>query len=571
MPEIIDDFEDGDLSEYTTYEGESSISQSELWEGNYSMEHTTDGASKDPALSTSGLPYYPSAGDDPFRVHFRTPNAGAFVSAISWGNQSEANSGERASSDGGYFIELRYEDNEGHIGEENTGRLTTATLDSEPQGTWCYADIHWQSDGTMDVYVRRASDDNLVFSATMTDTSYSSGGVGWGQDNSNANTATMYYDLAHSHQPNTPSNLSATESSGMVELTWNDESKVNTGYRIYRSSTSGSSLSDYTLLETISGDSSSYTDSAPNDDNYYRVVAEFESFDFGTTTSDMSNEAYQSTDGNTAGWSSPTDWDNAQAESRVVHETYGDFDGSNVRLGYPSNVKSPTHHWPLYEDSGSVVNDVIGSGDGETFGPTIGQSSGPFGQTYYYFDGTDDYIALDDTISSSGEIPACTINLWVRSSASYPDWSLLDYDRSESVSFGFDTGDSSADLRWATTDSSGSTHDLYSANEWNDGNWHMVTAVYDGTDKYIYVDATQEVSASNPHGGNNLGTGTTRYGCIGDGSEMGSYNGSRNERYYEGDMAFVMFWKDTALTQSELQNLYDYASSGRLTTGTKSP
>ena len=268
-------------------------------------------------------------------------------------------------------------------------------------------------------------------------------------------------------------------------------------------------------------------------------------------------------------WSAASDWDNAQSESRVVHEAYGDFSAGNVRLGYPSNVKSPTHHWPLYEDSGSVVNDVVGNGDGEPFnGVSMGNSGGPFGQTHYYFDGSDDYIALDDAISSSGEIPACTINIWIRTSATDPDWSLLDYDRSESVSFGFDTA-GGGDLRWATTDSGNNTHDLYTTNEWNDGNWHMATAVYDGTDKYIYVDASQDASASNPHGGSNLGSGTTRYGCIGDGSEMGSYNGSRNTRYYNGDMAFVMFWEDTALTQSELQMLYDYTSSGSLTTSKK--
>lgn len=264
-------------------------------------------------------------------------------------------------------------------------------------------------------------------------------------------------------------------------------------------------------------------------------------------------------------WESATEWDNAQGENHVVHESYGDYSNADVQLGYPASVKSVTHHMPLYEDSTGVITDVVGAADGDTQGsPSMGNAGGPFNQTYVHLDGTN-YISVDDSYASSTALPQLTVNCWYRSSTSTNGWAFLDYDRSEYFTCGFENDNDR--IQFATNN--GGIHDLYTSSGWADGVWHMVTFVYDGTDKYIYVDATQEASASNPHSGSALGSGNTRYGFIGIGSEASSYNGSTNGSGYTGDIAFVQWWEGTGLSASEVQDLYDYYKSGHLTTGKK--
>ena len=50
-----------------------------------------------------------------------------------------------------------------------------------------------------------------------------------------------------------------------------------------------------------------------------------------------------------------------------------------------------------------------------------------------------------------------------------------------------------------------------------DGQWHHIAAVYDGTDKIIYVDGVEDARVTNPHSGIGIGKNITRYGFIGDG------------------------------------------------------
>jgi len=73
--------------------------------------------------------------------------------------------------------------------------------------------------------------------------------------------------------------------------------------------------------------------------------------------------------------------------------------------------------------------------------------------------------------------------------------------------------------------------------QYNDGNWHHVVAVYDGVNKYIYMDGVLAGTKLNAHNGQPLGKGNlTRYGFIGDGSEAATFNGSKNNKNYKGKL-----------------------------------
>lgn len=191
--------------------------------------------------------------------------------------------------------------------------------------------------------------------------------------------------------------------------------------------------------------------------------------------------------------------------------------------------------------AGPVLEDGTSNGyNGESFGGMTGTDliNGKIGGAIN-FDGTNDYFAINSiNYSTAGALPAITASAWLRTTfntgSNFTNWSILDFDRSEYFNF-FITGPGR--FGFSTRASTGGISDTYggSNGDFNDGQWHYITAVYDGTDKHIYANGVLLVTATNPHSGANLGTGTTRFAFIGEGSEANAFNGGRNNIYYSGD------------------------------------
>lgn len=74
-------------------------------------------------------------------------------------------------------------------------------------------------------------------------------------------------------------------------------------------------------------------------------------------------------------------------------------------------------------------------------------------------------------------------------------------------------------------------------------------------DKIIYVDGVEEVRKTNQHLGKGLGTGITRYGFIGDGSEANVFDANRNNKFFEGTLDEVRIYQ-RVLTPDEILELY---------------
>ena len=182
---------------------------------------------------------------------------------------------------------------------------------------------------------------------------------------------------------------------------------------------------------------------------------------------------------------------------------------------------------------------------------------GVFAQSgaHLYFDGSDDYVALPQNYSTSGSITELTVCGWAKVNPGGGGWSIVDFDRSEyyNVEIGW-TNQSTNVVNFATADFNGTIHDMAGTTNVRDGNWHHIAAVFDGTNKYIYVDGVLDATATNPHGGMALGTGNTRYGIIGDGSEATTFNGSRNSIYYDGFLDELNIWHDIK-SISEINNI----------------
>lgn len=92
----------------------------------------------------------------------------------------------------------------------------------------------------------------------------------------------------------------------------------------------------------------------------------------------------------------------------------------------------------------------------------------------------------------------------------------------------------------------------------NDGKWHMVAGVSDGTNEYMYLDGILAKSSNNPAGINILGTNTDL--LIGGDSQFtaASFSVSNTVRTFDGQVAHVAFWNN-ALTAANIQQLYNAA------------
>lgn len=210
-------------------------------------------------------------------------------------------------------------------------------------------------------------------------------------------------------------------------------------------------------------------------------------------------------------WDAVSDWDNATAESSVVHEstTNTDYsDAGEVRLGAPTSNRvgenSLIGHWLLQEDSGSTAHDFAGTNDGSISGsPTLG-ATGLLGTSSYDFTGSD-YIDLNDGGTLAPGDAARTYSFWFR--------------REPGISSGEDflaTTDSSLDHTYTIRmdsngvvnvfyddDSSDGAETLSSASGFDDGSWHHVALTTTGSPSYdfiLYIDGQQVDTASGESG-----------------------------------------------------------------------
>ena len=238
-----------------------------------------------------------------------------------------------------------------------------------------------------------------------------------------------------------------------------------------------------------------------------------------------------------------TAWARVPVLSASANTSIFMYYGNSGATSNPSSSSTWTSNyegvWHMNNDpSSSSLIDYSGNGvDGTSFGNMTSSDlvTGKLGNAID-FDGSNDYFALANKFyTNSGEIPQLTVSAWINTtysnSSMSSNWSILDFDRSEYYNM-FIHGDGR--LGFATR--AGGINDSYagSTGDLNDGNWHHVVGVFNGTSKLLYIDGSLALTVSNPHGGASLGTGANRFGFIGDGSEATSFNGNRNNRYYDG-------------------------------------
>jgi hypothetical protein len=165
---IVDDFEDNDLSEYSSIEGGNTATQSNVvHDGTYAIRtEEPSNSTRGYAGSTSGLPRYPQAGDT-FQYWVRTEQ----------GNTARAGFGlQDDTKDDGY--DILFSDSKIEIRRFDSGVYTTLskTNVSTSAATWYRHVVKWEESGNITATLYDESGSKLA-SISATDTNFSEGGI----------------------------------------------------------------------------------------------------------------------------------------------------------------------------------------------------------------------------------------------------------------------------------------------------------------------------------------------------------------------------------------------------------
>ncbi|KKL94109.1 hypothetical protein LCGC14_1867970, partial [marine sediment metagenome] len=251
----------------------------------------------------------------------------------------------------------------------------------------------------------------------------------------------------------------------------------------------------------------------------------------------------------------------------------------NTHVNYdPSGIS----WWGFEEGSGSRGSSTIDSlknANATLWSSTTGfypdyDTDSAVGLYSLNFDGSNDYVYVNDEMhfTDPNEISAVTVSVWFKTDFSSTqdytwNWAFFDFDRSEFFNFYIDCdsdangGTTEGRIGFSSAASGSGINDFYgSITGLNDNEWHFASIVYDGTDKYIYVDDNSPDVWGNAHGGVGIGTGTDRWGFFGDGSEAQEENdltSGRNNRYYKGRLDEIRYF-DYAVAPDEIAWLANY-------------
>jgi hypothetical protein len=143
----------------------------------------------------------------------------------------------------------------------------------------------------------------------------------------------------------------------------------------------------------------------------------------------------------------------------------------------------------LWSGEGNAL-DSIGANNGALVNGA-GFAAGKVGQAFS-FNGAS-YVSIPDSPSLDTFISSITIEAWIKVNQfnRFPDWNGIVTKGNSSWRLAR-YGNSSV-IGFSTTGLSNG--DLAGNKNINDGQWHHVAAVYDGTNKYIYVDGVLDASA----------------------------------------------------------------------------
>jgi hypothetical protein len=182
---IVDDFEDGDISEYGGDTGPFSVQGSVVKNGSRALEFTNN--TNENIMTDTDNFSHPSQGDT-FSAYLRTTSGSEGARGMLFGVQSETSRSNLSA----YMVQLVYNGAfrivKYYNGNKTIMKKTTPGWSSD---TWQKVVVDWGTDGTITATVYE--NDNQKEQISTTDNTFSSGGIGWYGNRGNSSQSN-YYD-----------------------------------------------------------------------------------------------------------------------------------------------------------------------------------------------------------------------------------------------------------------------------------------------------------------------------------------------------------------------------------------
>jgi hypothetical protein len=183
----IDDFENSDIVEYEGDKISFDTQTSEVYEGSVALEMGNDDGTDHAIRSFSGLPRYPSSGDEfQFRIYFENSDSSA-----------EMHFGV-SDSDNYYRAKLSPSVGEISLGKRVSGSLNNleTAFGTIPTGEWIRGTIEWTTDPELRFTLYDASGSEITQTDFVADSEFASGGIGWNGFVDSFSGDSIYYDIA---------------------------------------------------------------------------------------------------------------------------------------------------------------------------------------------------------------------------------------------------------------------------------------------------------------------------------------------------------------------------------------
>jgi len=226
-----------------------------------------------------------------------------------------------------------------------------------------------------------------------------------------------------------------------------------------------------------------------------------------------------------------------------VGTAHADADSEGKESVSPTELTDLVGYWKLNEEEGaSTASDTSGRGNhGEIIGATAGHPGKMAGA--FHFDGTDDYIRVDDS-SSLNMTSRITLSALIRLESVEGNWRIMQKGQTDDQYRLLQENDVlKFDLEGVGTLA---TSQIPALRE-----WHHVVATYDGTYMRIYIDGAEAVSKS---ASGSIAVSDAPL-CIGS-----KKPGSPEQDYFQGLMDEVKIWK-RGLSVGEVENLFSIYQS----------
>jgi hypothetical protein len=211
-------------------------------------------------------------------------------------------------------------------------------------------------------------------------------------------------------------------------------------------------------------------------------------------------------------------------------------------------------YWPLNESSGSTAYDHSGNENHGSINDggdsTVPGATGVLGQNAYSFDGSNDYVDIDGTISPSEQV---TVSAWINLEKLTSDGAIYDHLSNDWFLWYDNTAANSGrekifSFRWYD----GSTNDRIEGTlSPNKNQWHHICAVHTGSKAYLFLDSIQDNSVTTSVSPNYSSS-----------PDIGRDIGQDHSYDFTGKISEVRLYNH-ALTPAEVQYLYDVSKRGR--------